>query len=95
MKCGGVCSLENVFIFGTANKELKSIIKQSKHYSVQGIICTTSKGYKIIQDGEKFVIPVVISDLQVDPCHQVSSNTSQCIPIRKGYTWISDNKKTH
>ena len=40
-----------------ANKQLKSIIKQSQHYCVQGVVCTTAKGYKILDDGERFMLP--------------------------------------
>ena len=49
-------------VLGTANKQLKSIIKQSQHYSVQGVICTTSKGSNLIQNGEKFTIPPMMSE---------------------------------
>ena len=62
-------------ILGTANKELKSIIKQSQHYSVQGVVSTTSKGYKIIHDGEKFTIPTVILESHKDDDQCQGSNS--------------------
>ena len=48
-------------VLGTANKELKHIIKQSQHYSVQGIICATAKGNEIVKNDGTFMV----KDLQL------------------------------
>ena len=39
-------------VLGVVRKELKSIIKQSQHYGIQGVICKTSNGEAVIQSGE-------------------------------------------
>ena len=57
---------------GTAKKQLKSIIKQSQHYSVQGII----QRDKIIEDGKKFVIPTMMSESDKNQCKSCASRKS-------------------
>ena len=43
-------------VLGVVRKELKSIIKQSQHYGIQGVICKTSNGEAVIESGETFMV---------------------------------------
>ena len=44
-------------------KQAAKIHHQSQHYSVQGVVCTTSKRSNLIQNGEKFTIPTMMSEV--------------------------------
>lgn len=44
-------------VLGLAKKELKSIIKKSQHYGIQGIIYKTSKGISLLESGENLLLP--------------------------------------
>ena len=63
-------------VLGVVKKELKSIIKQSQHYGIQGVISKTSKGEAVLEAGERFMVPV---NTQHDPVNtkSVSSSSSR------------------
>ena len=45
-------------VLGLVQRELKSIKKQSQHYSVQGFYKISSKGAEFIKNGDKLLIPI-------------------------------------
>ena len=45
-------------VLGLVQRELKSIKKQSQHYSVQGLYKVTSQGAEFITNEEKLIIPI-------------------------------------
>lgn len=44
-------------VLGLVKKELKSIIKKSQHYGIQGIIYKTTEGNSAIESGQKLMLP--------------------------------------
>ena len=67
-------------VLGVAKKELKSIIKQSLHYGIQGIISKTSEGEDVIASGASFMVPV---NTLHDPVYTESSSSSNSHDIRQ------------
>ena len=61
-------------ILGFIDKELRSIIMQNKHYSIQGIICATQAGKELIENGEQLM---VLQSLSVDEKCQSGSHATQ------------------
>jgi len=56
-----------------ANKDFRSIIKQSQHYSIQGIVCKTEHGQSVLDKQEQLLLPVMSSTSDE---HSSSGNTS-------------------
>ena len=50
--------IKKCHVLGVVKKELKSIIKQSQHYGIQGIISKSSEGEAVIESGASFMVPV-------------------------------------
>ena len=81
-------------VVGVANKDLRSIIKQSQHYSIQGIICKTEHGQALIDKQEAFLLPVIpsmhLSSRTTPPSSHITSQTaspssqSKCVSSVKG-----------
>ena len=61
-------------ILGFIDKELRSIIMQNKHHSIQGIICATQAGKELIENGEQLM---VLQSLSVDEKCQSGSHATQ------------------
>ena len=53
-------------VLGLVNKELKSIIKQSQHYGIQGVYFTTQHGKQLIETGDKLEIKTNMFNLSND-----------------------------
>lgn len=81
-------------VLGCAQRKLVSLIKESKHYSIQGIICKTARGEDIVKSGKNFSI----MQLESESCEisdfthtkkQPQALSSACSPttskrVRKG-----------
>ena len=46
-------------VVGVVRKQLKSIVKQSQHYCIQGIFKVQSTGRKIVAENTSFLLPTV------------------------------------
>ena len=44
-------------VLGLVNKQLKSIIKKSQHYGIQGIIFKTAEGISAVESGQRVMLP--------------------------------------
>ena len=77
-------------VLGVVKKELKSIIKQSQHYGIHGIICKTSEGETLLESGETFMVPMNTTDdlVSTESVSSSSSNRAQ-LPIQ-----MKSGKKT-
>ena len=53
--------IKRCHVVGVAKKDLRSIIKQSQHYSIPGIICKTEHGQALLDKQEAFLLTVVPS----------------------------------
>ena len=82
--------IQKCHVLGVVKKELKSIIKQSQHYGIQGIICKTSEGETLLESGKKFMVPMNTTDdlVSTESVSSSSSNRAQ-LPIQ-----MKSEKKT-
>ena len=85
-------------VLGVVKKELKSIIKQSQHYGIQGIIYKTSEGETLLESGEKFMVPVNTSHdlVSTESVSSSSSNRAQLpIQMKSGKKTLCTGKGSH
>ena len=68
-------------VLGLVEKRLQSIIKRTKHYSVQGIIHSTEKGIKLVQTDEHVVSIPQFSE-HMEECYEESLACSKSTSIR-------------
>ena len=85
-------------VLGVVKKELKSIIKQSQHYGIQGIICKISEGETLLESGEKFMVPMNTTDdiVSTESVSSSSSNRAQLpIQMKSGKKTLRTGKGSH
>ena len=87
-------------VLGVVKKELKSIIKQSQHYGIQGIICKTctSEGETLLESGKKFMVPMNTTDdlVSTESVSSSSSNRAQLpIQMKSGKKTLRTGKGSH
>ena len=75
-------------VLGFAKKELKSIIKKSQHYGIQGIIQKTSEGMSVIEANQKLMLPLGKVPVACSTPNAMQSDaqgeTSSAKPVRAG-----------
>ena len=83
--------MANIHASVLVQRELKSIKKQSQHYSVQGVYKITSQGAEFITNGEKLIIPINKHNKvpsKTNPSRTIQTQTQSSNPpnkrVRKG-----------
>ena len=64
-------------VCGLLQKELRSIIKKSGHYCIQGVMCVLPKAREVIDEKESVLLPMV--EAATTEC-SVKRTQLQCVP---------------